>query len=388
MKLICLLVCIGAAVGAQQQYVDGEYLIGLKEDVDHEAYYQLMKDYNVEKMNMWQMGVNGVKIVHVRGSETDVIQVSHLPGVKFWERNGIYSIQQCASGDADSAWGVDRTDQRAAFPAGYSAADAVYTSGADDGAGVNIYVVDTGILTTHSDFNGRAAFGYTAMDSGDETDGSGHGTHCAGTAGSTTYGVAKAANLIAVKVLNDAGFGSYDDIVEALDWVAVEHTDGEKDLITMSVGGGPSISFDSAILRCIQDGVSVVVAAGNSDADACNYSPSGVEFATVVGASDINDARASFSNWGDCIDLFAPGVNIKSTWNDGGTNIISGTSMACPHVAGAAARFMSSQTDPANWMPGPVHYYLKNTATQGVISDPQSGESGLLYCNCPMDPIP
>ena len=386
MKLFCLLVCIGAVVGAQQQYVDSEFLIGLKEEVDHDSYYQLMKDYNVEKVNMWHMG--GIKIVHVRGSETDIIQVSHLPGVKFWERNGISSIQQCSSASADSAWGLDRIDQRAAFPAGYSAVNAVYTSGVDDGAGANVYIVDTGILTTHSDFTGRASFGYTAMDSGDTTDGSGHGTHCAGTAASIIHGVAKEANVIAVKVMSDGGFGSIDDIIEGLNWIDTQHVDGDKDIVNMSLGGGPSASLDAAVIQLIADGVSVVLAAGNSDADACNYSPSGVEFATIVGATDINDNRASFSNWGNCVDIFAPGVNIKSTWNDGGTNIISGTSMASPHVAGVAARFMSSQTDPANYMPGPVHYYLKNTATVDAVADPQGPENFLLYCNCPMDPIP
>ena len=387
MKLICLLVCIGAAVGAQQQYVDGEFLIGLKEEVDHEAYYQLMQDYNVEKVNMWHMG--GVKMVHVRGSETDVIQVSHLPGVKYWERNGINYIQQCASGDADSAWGLDRSDQRAAFPAGYAASDAVYTTGGgDDGAGATVYVADTGILDTHTDFNGRASFGYTALNSGDETDGNGHGTHCAGTIASTTYGIAKAANVIAVKIMTDAGFGSTDDIVEGMDWIDTQHIDGDRDVVSMSIGGGQSPSMDSSIRQLIADGVSIVVAAGNSDADACNYSPSGVEFCTVVGASDINDQRASFSNYGNCVDIFAPGVNIKSTWNDGGTNVISGTSMACPHVAGAAARYMSGQTDPAQYMPAPVHQYLKGTATVDAITDPAGPENFLLYCNCPLDVFP
>jgi serine protease len=387
MKLTCLLlVCVGAVLGVQQQYIDGEFLMGIKDEVDQDAYFKVMKDYNVEMINYWHMG--DTYIVHLRGEETDVIQASHLPGVKYWERNGIAYIQQCSSSTTDSAWGLDRIDQTAGFPAGYAPSSAEYMSGEDDGAGVRVYVADTGIFHEHTDFGGRASFGYTAMDSGDVTDGSGHGTHCAGTIGSNTYGVAKQASMIAVKVLSDAGFGSYDDIIEGMSWIETQHNDGDKDITSMSIGGGSSLTFDQGVISLIQDGVSVVVAAGNSDADACDYSPSGVEFATVVGATDIDDNRASFSNFGTCVDIFAPGVNIKSTWNDGGTSTISGTSMACPHVAGVAARYMSSQTDPANWNPGPVHYYLKNTATPDLVGDPQGPENFLLYAECPMLPIP
>jgi len=234
------------------------------------------------------------------------------------------------------SWGLDRVDQRN-LPGSNSF---TYSS---TGAGVDAYVVDTGILTTHPDFGGRAVHGTDTVD-GDTnaTDCNGHGTHVAGTIGGTNHGIAKQARLVGVRVLDCNGSGTTAGVIAGLDWVVAHHQAGRPAVANMSLGGGASAALDDAVRRVIADGVTMAVAAGNENADACSKSPARTAEALTVAASDRNDARASFSNRGTCVDLFAPGVDITSAWLNNGTSTISGTSMASPHVAGVAAQYLGA----------------------------------------------
>ncbi|KAF8320425.1 hypothetical protein DL93DRAFT_2164038 [Clavulina sp. PMI_390] len=235
-----------------------------------------------------------------------------------------------------------------------------YEYDVDGGDGVDVYVIDTGINIKHVSFQGRASWGATIPENDPDEDGNGHGTHCAGTIASKDYGVAKKAKVIAVKVLRSNGSGSMSDVVAGVDWAAAAASDKAKKIraeeartgvrstfkgsvANMSLGGGKSPALDRVINAAVVSGLHVAVAAGNDNKDACKYSPAGAENAVTVGASTLQDDRAYFSNWGTCVDVFAPGLNILSTWNNGptSTNTISGTSMASPHVAGLIAYLLS-----------------------------------------------
>lgn len=272
-----------------------------------------------------------------------------------------------------NSWGLDRIDQRL-LPLSATFNDA-------DATGINSYsyVVDTGIDATNNDFEGRVASGYTAvLDGNGSLDCNGHGTHVAGIIGGKTYGVAKKTTLIPVRVLDCGGSGSYSSVISGLDWIAANHKAGDASVVNMSLGGPASSTLDGAIKNLIAKGVTVVVAAGNSSADACNYSPSRVADAITVGATASNDARASYSNFGACLDLFAPGSAITSTWlGSNGTNTISGTSMASPHVAGIVARFLAQYS---GLTPQQVANSIKKSATiNGVIDPGISSTNSLSY---------
>ncbi|SNR25001.1 Peptidase inhibitor I9 [Actinoplanes regularis] len=237
--------------------------------------------------------------------------------------------------------------------------------------GVTAYVLDTGINTAHSDFGGRATSGYDFVDRDqDANDCNGHGTHVAGTVGGATYGVAKDAKLVGVKVLGCNGSGSFSDFIAGVDWVT-EHAQLPA-VANMSIGGPRSKALDDAVDRSIARGVTYVIAAGNDSKDACQVSPADTANAITVGAVDSNDQRASFSNYGSCLDLFAPGVNITSASNTSntGTKVMSGTSMASPHVAGAAALVLRAHPD---WTPQQVRDDLVAHAGSNRISDPGAG---------------
>ncbi|EEH05499.1 serine proteinase [Histoplasma capsulatum G186AR] len=224
------------------------------------------------------------------------------------------------------------------------------------GEGVDIYIIDTGINTEHVDFQGRAFWGATIPVGEENVDGNGHGTHCAGTSAAATFGVAKKANVYAVKVLRSNGSGTMSDVVKGVEYAAQSHQKQMKaakegtgrkgfkgSVANMSLGGGPSRVLDLAVNAAVDTGMHFAVAAGNDNADACNYSPAAAESAITVGASTLSDERAFFSNYGPCVDIFAPGLNILSTWTGSkyAVNTISGTSMASPHIAGLAAYFVS-----------------------------------------------
>jgi hypothetical protein len=269
------------------------------------------------------------------------------------------SVQQMNT-VASNSWGRDRIDQRSGTNNTYS-----YIT---DGAGVDIYIVDTGILATHSQFGGRVATGFsTIADAIGTSDCNGHGTHVAGTAAGSTLGVAPAANLIPVRVLDCNGGGTVSGVIAGIEWAIGHHTTTPA-VMNLSLGAGKSDSLNAAIDRAFLDGITVVAAAGNSNVDACTVSPaSNVNSALTVGATTTTDARASYSNFGFCLDVFAPGSGITSAWHTStsATNTISGTSMAAPHVAGLAARYLSAARTA---VPSQVMDAIRNEATPNVVT--------------------
>ncbi len=294
-----------------------------------------------------------------------------LPGVASVEKDGV--VSSAGTQTPTPSYGLDRVDQRA-LPLSNS-----YTTKAQ-GAGVKAYIIDTGIALGHTDFAGRAVSGFDAVDGGSADDCNGHGTHVAGTTGGTQYGVAKAVSLVAVRVLDCGGAGSISGVIAGVDWVAADHQAGQPAVANMSLGGGASAALDTAVQRAIADGVSFAVAAGNAGglvggllgtSNACTGSPSRVPQALTVGATDASDRQASYSSSGECLDLYAPGSEITSAWFDSptATMTISGTSMASPHVAGAAALYLSTTPGAS---PAQVAQQLVSTATPGVVQRPGS----------------
>ncbi len=270
------------------------------------------------------------------------------------------------------SWGLDRIDQRLQVPS------LSYTY-ATTGAGVKAYVVDSGVRGTHVDFGGRVVNGFDAITTGANGwgDCNGHGTHVAGTIGGTTYGVAKNVTIVPVRVLGCNGSGAYSGVIAGIDWAVANHTSGPA-VMNLSLTGPVSSAVDDAIARAVADGITVAVAAGNNTgASACDYSPARAPAALTVGATTALDARAPFSNLGSCVDLFAPGDLITSDWNssNSATNILSGTSMATPHVAGAAARYL--QANPTA-TPNAVGNALKTSATSGSVLLAGTGSPNLL----------
>lgn len=258
------------------------------------------------------------------------------------------------------SWGLDRIDQRTGLNNNYS-----YLT---NGAGVDIYIVDTGVLASHEQFGSRVKAGFsTIVDGRNSSDCNGHGTHVAATAAGSTFGVAPAANIIPVRVLDCTGAGSVSGVIAGIEWAIGDHTTAPA-VMNLSLGAGKSDSLNAAIDRAFLDGITVVAAAGNSNVDACNVSPaSNVNSALTVGATTTTDARASYSNFGSCLDLFAPGSAITSAWHTSNTNTntISGTSMAAPHVAGLAARFLSAAPQA---VPNQVMEAIKNDATPNMVT--------------------
>ena len=320
--------------------------------------------YNAQVDRVYSAALNGFA---ARMSAADAARLAADPAVAYVEQDQVMSAD--ATQSPVPSWGLDRIDQTS-LPLSGS-----YTYGAT-GAGVNVYIIDTGIRTAHVDFGGRAVDGYDAIDGAlPAADCNGHGTHVAGTTAGNSYGVAKGAKLYAVRVLDCAGNGTTSGVIAGVDWVRTHHV--KPAAANMSLGGGISTALDNAVANAIAAGITFAVSAGNSGANACNFSPARTPTALTVGATQSNDARAGYSNIGSCLDIFAPGTNITSAWgtSNTATNTISGTSMASPHVAGAAALYLQGAPSAT---PSQVASAITGNATTGKVISPGTSSPNRL----------
>jgi subtilisin family serine protease len=377
--LTALLIAAGSAANAQpadpapahpfghSRPVPSRYIVVFKDTVGNPA---------AEAANVMRGSAAGGQVHHVYSSalkgfaatlpDSALAGIRNNPLVDYVEQDQTVSLQDVEN---SATWGLDRIDQ-ADRPL-----DLQYHYNGD-GAGVTAFIIDTGIRADHSEFAGRVRPGFTAInDGGGTADCNGHGTHVSATVGGTTWGVAKQVALTPVRVLDCGGSGSWSGVISGIDWVAANAP--ARSVANMSLGGGKSASVNSAVAGAVNRGVTMVVAAGNSSADACNYSPASEPTAVTVGATTSADARASYSNYGTCVDIFAPGSNITSAWNtsSSATNTISGTSMASPHVTGVAALVRAANPTAS---PAAVSSFLVGNATANRITSVGSGSPNLL----------
>lgn len=373
------------APGNAAGVIPGQYIVTVKPGVSPDAVARESEGRGDQIDHVYRSAGRGFA---GKLSDAEVARLKADPRVERVEADQV--VHAVGTQTPTPSWGLDRIDERAPD----ATSSFTYSTTAPD---VTAYVIDTGIYAANSDFTGRvdtvAARNFATVngtiDPTNWTDCNGHGTHVAGTIGGTTYGIAKGVTFVPVRVLDCGGSGTWAGVIAGLDYVTAQHTTG-KAVANLSLGGGYSQSVNDAVTRAVADGVVVAVAAGNSNADACASSPASTPSALTVGATDTGDNRASFSNYGSCLDLFAPGVNITSDWMGSATatNTISGTSMASPHVAGVAALYLSS---------GQTAAALMANVTTGRVVNPGAGSPNkLLYVgteactpiSCPAGPPP
>ncbi|MFF0741626.1 S8 family peptidase [Streptomyces sp. NPDC004111] len=354
----------GIVYGANAQgAVAGSYIVMLDQKADKQA---LAKNYGGELKRNYNSAINGFSASGL--TETEAKRLAADPAVAKVVQNKKFTAD--ATQDNPPSWGIDRIDQAD------TAGDKKYTYPDSAGEGVTAYVVDTGVRISHKDFGGRAVSGFDAIDNDDNADdGNGHGTHVAGTIAGTAHGVAKKAKIVAVRVLDDSGSGTTEQVVAGIDWVTKNHKG--PSVANMSLGGGADPALDEAVQKAIASGVTFAVAAGNDASDAKDQSPARVKEAITVASSTKDDAQSDFSNFGSIVDIYAPGSDITSAWNDSddGTKTISGTSMATPHVVGAAAVYLAGHKDAT---PAQVAEALTGGATPDKITNPSAGTPNKL----------
>ncbi|RPK91993.1 MULTISPECIES: S8 family peptidase [Streptomyces] len=348
--------------------VGDSYIVTLKDSAARSDSAQgkaLAKKYGASIERTYRSALNGYA---VEATAAEAKKFAADPAVASVSQNRTFTAS--ATQNNPPSWGLDRIDQRS-LPL-----DQRYTYPDKAGEGVTAYIIDTGVRISHSDFGGRAFNGFDAVDNDNVSqDGNGHGTHVAGTVAGTAYGVAKKAKIVGVRVLNNSGSGTTAGVVAGIDWVTANAV--KPAVANMSLGGGADSVLDAAVQRSIASGITYAVAAGNESTNASTKSPARVAEAITVGSTTNTDARSSFSNYGSVVDIFAPGSSITSSWHtsDSATNTISGTSMASPHVAGAAAVYLA---DNPGSTPAQVSAGLVAAATPGVVGNPGSGSPNRL----------
>lgn len=347
--------------------VAGTYLITLRDgaQADQARADEITKRYGGTVSRVFGHAVEGWT---AKLTAHQAARLAANPAVKSVEADQVVTL---ADTQSSAPWGLDRSDQRNLPLSG------TYTYGAS--SGVTVYVIDTGITITHQDFGGRASYGYDAVD-GDSTaqDGNGHGTFVSAVAVGSTYGIAKSANVVGVRVLNNSGSGTTAGVIAGIDWVTANAVAGSS-VANLSLGGSTSTTLDAAVQRSIAAGIPYAIAAGNSGVDASTTSPARVADALTVGATDSSDAKASWSNYGSVLDLFAPGVSITSAWRTSNTATYtgSGTSFSSPHVAGAVALYLAAH--PGSSVAA-VNSAITGAATTGVVTSAGTGSPNrLLY---------
>ena len=361
-----------APTGAESEPIPGQYLVVFDDGVADAPGL-------ARRLTAAQGGTlrftyeHAVKGFAAKLSEQAAEALARNPNVAYVEQD---QVVRASTTQSNATWGLDRIDARSGLSGTFT-----YTA---TGLGVTSYIIDTGIDTKHAEFAGRISpAAFDAFTDGND-DCNGHGTHVAGTVGGSTYGVAKGVTLVRVRVLDCAGSGSWSGVVAGVDWVVSHHAAGTPASSNMSLGGGASTTVDDAVKRMIADGVASAVAAGNGNQagiaqDACKYSPARVPEAITIGATTKTDAKTSWSNYGNCVDFFAPGAGITSAWIGAGTtetNTISGTSMATPHVAGVAALYLETNKTAT---PQQVRDALYAATTKSVVASSKTTNNHLLF---------
>lgn len=351
--------------------IKNQYIVILNKDVgsSNEFAQGIAKQHGGKVLQTYDAVLKGFAIYLPDVAGTAFVEaMKKNPKVVSVENDTIMKVDATTQSNPD--WGLDRIDQKN-LPL-----DSAY-SYLQTGSGTTAYIVDTGILSTHQQFSGRVLSGYTAISDGNGTsDCHGHGTHVAGTVGGSTYGVAKNVSLVPIRILGCDGSGASSNVIAGLDWIL---KNGKKPaVVNMSLGGEANASLDSAVENLFNNGYVMVVAAGNSNTDACSSSPARVSKAITVAATDSTDTRASYSNYGSCVDIFAPGSQINSSWigSNTATKVLNGTSMATPHVAGVVAEMLQS-TPTAT--PQTISANLLNQASSNVVKNPSGSPNRLLY---------